>query len=80
MPRRLLILPVVLLALAAPAWPAVSTLTRWLAPSSVVPVELLRLGMNPDEVHAAFGEPASRGFGMWRFGEPPDRLDLGLSV
>ena len=67
MPRRLLILPVVLVAAAALAWFTAPTVKHWLAPSSVVPVELLRLGMPADEVRAALGEPRSRGFGTWRF-------------
>ena len=80
MPRRLLILPVVVVAVAALAWLTVPTVKQWLAPPSVVNIERLRLGMTADEVRAALGDPAARQFGTWVYGEPGELADTGVSI
>ena len=80
MPRRLLILPVVLIAAALAAWLTVPIVKHWLAPPSVVDVQRLRLGMTPDEVRGALGDPTVRQFGTWMYGEPGELADTGVSI
>ena len=50
MTRQRFILAVVVVAIPVLAWLAVPTVKHWLAPSSVVDVHRLRLGMTADEV------------------------------
>ncbi len=79
MPRRLLILPVLLAAVALAAWLTVPTVKHWLAPSSVVDAQQLRLGMTADEVRSALGDPTARQFGSWVYGEPGELADTRVA-
>lgn len=80
MPRRILILPVALIAVALAAWLTVPTVMRWLAPASVVDIKLLRLDMTHEAVRDALGPPASRGLGSWTYGPPGELADRGVTI
>ncbi len=80
MRRRLLILPITLIAVALAAWFTVPSIKNLLAPRSVADVHRLRLGMTADEVREALGEPTARGFGTWKYGKPGELADTGVGV
>ncbi len=80
MARRLLILPVIVVAVAALACLTVPTVKQWLALPSVVDAQRLRVGMTAGEVRVALGDPTVRQFGSWVYGEPGELADTGVAV
>ena len=41
---------------------------------------IVQSGMTADEVRSALGDPTARQFGTWKFGEPGELADTGVSV